>query len=91
MSAIPSIIISNVLVAEIEKNSMLLPILISSEKNKERTIKTKALLDTGAGGNKTLYWQTALGHGNWKNTSWFTMWMEPKTKLGQSLDMHSMV
>ena len=50
MSAIPSICISNVLVAEIEKNSMLLPISILSEKNKERTIKTKALLDTGAGG-----------------------------------------
>ena len=46
----PSIYISNVLVAEIEKNSMLLPISISSEKNKERIIETKALLDTGAGG-----------------------------------------
>ena len=29
---------------------MLLPILILSENDKERTVKTKALLDTGAGG-----------------------------------------
>ena len=29
---------------------MLLPISILSEKNKERTIETKALLNTGAGG-----------------------------------------
>ena len=50
MSAIPSIYISNVLVAEVEKNSMLLPISILSEKNKERTVETKALLNTGAGG-----------------------------------------
>ena len=49
-SAIPSIYISNVLVAEVEKNSMLLPISILSKKNKERTVETKALLDTGAGG-----------------------------------------
>ena len=41
---------SNVIVAEIEKKSMLLPILISSEKDKGRTVETKALLDTGAGG-----------------------------------------
>ena len=39
MSVIPSIYISNVLVAEVEKNSMLLPISILSEKNKERTVE----------------------------------------------------
>ena len=62
MSAIPSIYISNVLVAEIEKNSMLLPISILSEKNKERTVKTKALLDTGAGG-KFIDQNFVLAHG----------------------------
>ena len=50
MSVTPSIHISNVIVAEIKKKSMLLPILISSEKDKGRIIETKALLDTGAGG-----------------------------------------
>ena len=90
MSAIPSIYISNVLVAEVEKNSMLLPISILSERNKERTVETKALLDTGAGGNSSiriLYWQTASGHRNWKDQSQFTTWMEPKTKLERLPDM----
>ena len=88
MSAIPSIYISNVLVAEVEKNSMLFSISILSEKNKERTVKMKALLDTGAGGkfidpNFIL----ALGHTNWKSPSQFTTWMEPKTKLERLPDM----
>ena len=50
MVDIPSISISNVIVAKVNKNSMLLPILISSESDKGRTVETKALLDTGAGG-----------------------------------------
>ena len=50
MSATPSIMISNVVIAEIDKNAMFLPTTIISKKNKERTIKTKALLNTGAGG-----------------------------------------
>ena len=36
--------------AEIDKNAMFLPITIISKKNKERTVDTKALLNTGAGG-----------------------------------------
>ena len=62
MSAIPSIYISNVLVAEVEKNSMLLPISILSEKNKERTVEIKALLNTGAGG-KFINQNFILAHG----------------------------
>ena len=46
-SVIPSITIHNVIVAEIEKKSMSLPILISCG---EKIIETKALLDSGAGG-----------------------------------------
>ena len=64
MSATPSIYISNVLVAEVEKNSMLLPISISSEKNKERIVETKALLDTGAGG-KFIDQNFVLANGIW--------------------------
>ena len=41
---------------------MLLPISILSEKNKERTIETKALLDTGAGG-KFIDQNFVLAHG----------------------------
>ena len=62
MSAIPSIYISNVLVAEIEKNSMLLPISILSEKNKERTVEIQALLDTRARG-KFIDQNFVLAHG----------------------------
>ena len=49
MSATPSISISNVLVVEIDKNAMFLPVTIESKRNKERTVETKALLNTGAG------------------------------------------
>ena len=50
MSATPAISISNVIVAEIDRNAIFLPIKIESKRNKERIIETKALLDTGAGG-----------------------------------------
>ena len=51
MSPPPSISIFNVLVAETDNHAMTISITISSEKNKEnKTVKTKALLDTGAGG-----------------------------------------
>ena len=50
MSAPPSIIIDNVQVAEIEKNTMTLSIKISGENIDQKTIETKVLLDTGAGG-----------------------------------------
>ena len=45
----PPITIDNAQVAEIEKN-MTLSIEISGENISQKTIKTKALLDTGAGG-----------------------------------------
>ena len=41
---------------------MLLPISILSEKNKERTVETRALLDTGAGG-KFIDQNFVLAHG----------------------------
>ena len=47
MSAPPSITIDNVQVAEIEKNTMTLSIKISGEHIDQKTVKTKALLDTG--------------------------------------------
>ena len=46
----PLISILNVLVAEIENKSMQLPIILSCEKSGNKNVKTKALLDTGAGG-----------------------------------------
>ena len=49
MSATPSITILNVVIAEIENKSMTIPISISTNKTNERTVETKALLDTGAG------------------------------------------
>ena len=49
-SAPPSTTIDHVQVAEIEKNSMTLSIKISGKSLDQKTIKTKALLDTGAGG-----------------------------------------
>ena len=51
MSVPPSITIDNVQVAKIEKNSMTLSIKISGESIDQINIETKALLDTGAGGN----------------------------------------
>ena len=48
-SAPPSITIDHAQVAGIEKNSMTLSIKISGENLDQKTIKTKALLDTGAG------------------------------------------
>ena len=49
-SAPPSIAIDNVQIAKIEKNTMTLSIEISSENIDQKTVETKALLDTGAGG-----------------------------------------
>ena len=46
----PSITIDHVQVAKIEKNTMNLSIEISGESLDQKTIKTKAFLDTGAGG-----------------------------------------
>ena len=50
MSATLAISISNVIVAEINRNAIYLPIKIESKRNKEKIIEMKALLDTGAGG-----------------------------------------
>ena len=50
MSAPPSIIINNVQVAKIEKNTMTLSIEIPGQNIDQKTVKMKALLDTGAGG-----------------------------------------
>ena len=49
-SAPPSITIDNVQVAKIEKNTMTLSIELSGENIDQKTVETKALLDTGAGG-----------------------------------------
>ena len=45
-----SILISNVVVAQIENKTMHIPISFSSEHTNGRTVEMKALLDTGAGG-----------------------------------------
>ena len=50
MSATPSITINHVQVAEIDKNTMTVSIEIPSENIDQKTVKTKTLLDTGAGG-----------------------------------------
>ena len=50
MSVPPSITIDQVQVAKIKKNSMTLSIEISGKSIDQKTIETKALLDTGAGG-----------------------------------------
>ena len=50
MSVPPSITIDHVQVAKIEENTMTLSIEISGENLDQKTIETKALLDTGAGG-----------------------------------------
>ena len=50
MPASPSITIDHVQVAEIDENTMTVSIEISSENIDQKTIKTKTLLDTGAGG-----------------------------------------
>ena len=46
----PSITIDHVQVTEIEKNTMTLPIEISGKSTGQKTVETKALLYTGAGG-----------------------------------------
>ena len=51
MSVSPSITIDNVQIAKIKKNTMTLSIKISGENIEQKTVKSKALLDTGAGGN----------------------------------------
>ena len=48
-SVSPSITIDHVQVAEIEKNTMTLSIKISDKSLDQKTVETKALLDTGAG------------------------------------------
>ena len=48
--ATPSIMIDHVQVAEIDKNTMTISIEISGENIDQKTIETKTLLDTGAGG-----------------------------------------
>ena len=53
MSVPPSITIDHVQVAKIEKNSMTLSIKISGENLDQKTVKMKALLDTG-GGEKSI-------------------------------------
>ena len=50
MSVPPSITIDHVQVSKIEKNIMTLSIKISGKNIDQKTIETKALLDTGAGG-----------------------------------------
>ena len=50
MTATPSISILNVIVAEIENKSMTILISLSSNQNGKKNVKTKALLDAGAGG-----------------------------------------
>ena len=50
MAVTPSISILNVIIAEIENKSMSIPISILSDQAKRKTVKTKALLDTVAGG-----------------------------------------
>ena len=50
MSVPPSITIDHVQVTKIKKNTMTLPIKISGESLDQKTVETKALLDTGAGG-----------------------------------------
>ena len=50
MSVPPFITIDNVQVAKIEKNTMTLSIEISGKNINQKTVKMKALLDTGAGG-----------------------------------------
>ena len=49
MSEPPSITIDHVQAAKIEKNTMTLSIEISGENLDQKTVETKALLDTGAG------------------------------------------
>ena len=59
-SVIPLITIHNVILAEIENKSMSLPISISCG---EKIVKTKALLNTGAGGkfiDQNFIWQNKL-------------------------------
>ena len=50
MTVTPSICILNVIVVEIENNSMTILISLSSEQNGKKNVETKAWLDTGAGG-----------------------------------------
>ena len=79
MSVPPSITIDHVQVAEIEKNSMTLSIEISGESNDQKTIETKALLDTGAGGkfiDQNLIQNQKI---RMENLLKFLMWMELQT------------
>ena len=62
MPEISSITIYNVVEAEIDRNAIFLPITIESKTDKKKTIDTKALLDTGAGG-KFIDQNFILAHG----------------------------
>jgi hypothetical protein len=68
MSLSPSISIFNVLVAKTDNHAMTIPITISSKKNKEnKTVKAKALLDTGAEENLLIRTMSTIL--NWKPKS----------------------
>ena len=63
MSVPPSITVDHVQVAKIEKNTMTLSIEISGESLDQKTVETKALLDTGAGGkfiNQNFVWNQKI-------------------------------
>ena len=82
MSVPPSITIDHVQVAKIEKNSMTLSIEISGENFDQKTIKTKALLDTGAGGkfiDQNFVQNQRIKTKIWNIPSKSLMWMEPQT------------
>ena len=82
----PSITIDNVQVAEIEKNTITLSIKISGENIDQKTIKTKALLDTGAG---ILSETRKSRQRTWNIPLKFLMWMEPQTNEELSQNTHS--
>ena len=87
MSAPPSITIDNVQVAKIEKNTMTLSIEISGENIGQKTIETKTLLDTGAGGkfiDQNFVQTRKSRQRTWNIPSKFSMWMELQTKEEQS-------
>ena len=63
MSVSSSVIILNVIIAEVANKSMLLPISISNNQTCGRTVETKALLNTGAGEkfiDQNFVWQNKL-------------------------------
>ena len=80
---ISSITIYNVVKAEIDRNAMFLPVTIESKKDKKKTIDTKALLDTGAGGkfiNQNFVLVNRIRTQALEKPIQFTMLMAQKTK-----------